>query len=176
MLSKICTLIDDNGIAITGFNHPFGIYARYSVYTKGKTGVVPSEFSFSLDNLRPLGVGPWLTLADHDREAELLADLTAAIRADRRFWVEFNHYVDMLRSKKGICDRDDSGFINFTQDSSKVPPGTIMEKVSALWAQLEVEGYTDGAIEALGRAGYQAWKNPVGDIAVFPPDGSLTGT
>jgi hypothetical protein len=51
-----------------------------------------------------------------------------------------------------------------------------MERVSALWCQLEDEGYTDGAIAALGRAGYQAWKNPVGDIAVFPPDGSLPKT
>ena len=173
MLSRICTLIDDNGMVITGFNHPSGIYARYSVYTKDKTGVVPSEFSFSLDNLRPLGVGPWLTLSDEDREAELLADLTGAIRANRRFWAEFNPYVDMLRSKYGICDRDDSGFIHFTQDSRNASPGAIMEKVSALWAQLEEEGYADGAIEALGRAGYQAWKNPVGDIAVFPPEGSL---
>ena len=173
MLTKICTLIDDNGIVITGFNHPFGIYLRYSVYTKDKTGVVPSEFSFSLDNLRPLGVGPWLTLADEDREAELLADLTGAIRADRSFWAEFNPYVDMLRSRYGICDRDDSGFIHFTKDSRNAPPGAVMEKASALWTQLEAEGYTDGAIEALGRAGYQAWKNQVGDITVIPPDGSL---
>jgi hypothetical protein len=48
-----------------------------------------------------------------------------------------------------------------------------MKKTTALWHQLEAAGYTDGAVEALGRAGYKAWKNPVGDIAVFPPEGSL---
>ena len=176
MLSKIFTLIDDGGLLITGFNHPFGIYARYSVYTKDKTGVHPLEFSFSMDNLRPLGIGPWLTLADEDREAELLADLTRAIRADGCFWADFNRYVDLLRAKYGICDRDSGGFIYFTEDSRNASPGAIMERVSALWTQLEDEGYTDGAIEALGRAGYQAWKNPVGDIAVFPPDGSLPKT
>jgi hypothetical protein len=42
-----------------------------------------------------------------------------------------------------------------------------------MWNQLEEEGYTDGAVEALVRAGYQAWKNPVGDIAVSPLEGSL---
>jgi hypothetical protein len=161
---------------ITGFNHPFGIYARYSVYKKEKTGVRPFEFSFSLNNLRPLGVGPWLTLADDDREAELLADLTGAIRADRRFWSDFNGYVDVLRAIYGICNRDNGGFISFTEDFGNASPGAAIERVSALWRQLEDEGYTDGAIEALGRAGYQAWKNPVGDIAVFPPDGSLPKT
>jgi hypothetical protein len=173
MLSRICTLIDDSGLLITGFNHPFGIYARYSVYKKDKTGVHPCEFSFSLDNLRPLGIGPWATLADEDREAELLADLTAAIRADSRFWTEFNPYVDRLREQYGICGRDKDGFIRFTEDVRNAGPGTILGKASALWKQLEGEGYTDGAIEALGRAGYQAWKNPVGDIAVLPPRGSL---
>jgi hypothetical protein len=176
LLSKIFTLIDDGGLLITGFNHPCGIYARYSVYTKDKAGVRPLEFSFSLDNLRPLGVGPWLTLADDDREAELLADLTGAIRADRRFWADFNPYVDLLRAKYGICNRDDGGFISFTEDFRNASFGETMERVSALWSQLADEGYTDGAIEALGRAGYHAWKNPVGDIAVSPPDGSLSKT
>jgi len=120
-----------------------------------------------------LGVGPWLTLADEDREAELLADLTGAIRADRGFWAEFNAYVDRLRVEYGICDRDKDGFIFFKEHSRNASLGATMEKVAALWAQLENEGYTEGAIEALGRAGYQAWKNSVGDIAVLPPEGSL---
>lgn len=173
MLSSVSKLLDDDGLLISGFNHPFGIYARYAVYKKDKTGVHPCEFSFSLDNLRPLGIGPWLTLADEDREAELLADLTAAIRVDQRFWAEFNSYVDLLRMKYGICRRDNDGFIYFIDEPRTMPPGGIIEKTSALWKQLEEEGYTDGAVEALVRAGYQAWKNPVGDIAVLPPEGSL---
>jgi hypothetical protein len=36
---------------------------------------------------------------------------------------------------------------------------------------MDEEGYLDGAADALGRAGYEAWKNPVGDIAVRPPAG-----
>jgi len=173
MLSKIFTLIADGGLLITGFNHPCGIYARYAVYAKGKADIRPVEFSFSLDNLRPLGIGPWLTLADEDREAELLADLTGAIRNDPSFWAVFAPYVDRLRAEYGICERNRDGFIHFADHSRNAPSGAIMRKVSDLWTQLDDEGYTDGAIEALGRAGYQAWKNPVGDIAVLPPDGSL---
>jgi hypothetical protein len=35
------------------------------------------------------------------------------------------------------------------------------------------DGYTDGAVKALSLAGYQAWRNPMGDIAVLPLNGSL---
>jgi hypothetical protein len=166
-------LLDDDGKLICGFNHPFGIYARYAVYQNGATGMQLSEFSFSPDNLRPLGVAPWLTIQEGDEEAELLADLTGAVRADRIFWPEFNRYVDALQEQHGICRRSDDGFNHFTRAVETAPPHVLLEKTTALWHQLETAGYTDGAVEALCRAGYQAWKNPVGHIAVLPPKGSL---
>jgi hypothetical protein len=173
MRSAMGALLDDGGLLITGFNHPLGIYARYSVRKKEASGTTPCEFAFSPDNLRPLGIGPWVTIKEEDEDAELLADLTGAIRADKRFWTDFNPYVDELREKFGICGRGADGFIHFTEEARTAPPNIIAEKTAALWHQLEKEGYTDGAIEALGRAGYQAWKNKVGDIAVLPPQGSL---
>ena len=173
MRSLMGALLDDGGILISGMNHPFGIYNRYAVYKKDATGISPIEFAFSPDNLRPLGVAPWLTIKDEDEEAELLADLTGAIRADRIFWAEFNQRVDALQEKHGICRRGDDGFNHFTEEAQTAPPNVIMKKTTALWHQLEAAGYTDGAVEALRRAGYKAWKNPVGDIAVLPPEGSL---
>jgi hypothetical protein len=173
MLSSIGALLDEGGILISGFNHPFGIYARYAVYKKDAPGIRPGEFAFSPDNLRPLGIGPWLTIKNDDAEAELLADLTGAIRADRIFWPEFNQYVDALQEKNGICRRSDDGFNYFTEEAQTALPYEIMKKTANLWHQLEAAGCTDGAVEALARAGYKAWKNPVGDIAVLPPEGSL---
>jgi hypothetical protein len=173
LLTAVGALLDDAGILISGFNHPFGIYARYAVYTKNATGIAASEFAFSPDNLRPLGIGPWLTLQEQDEEAELLADLTGAVRADPTFWPEFNRCVDALQAKLGICRRGDDGFNHFTQDAQTALPRVIMERVQDLWHRLDAAGYTDGAIGALWRAGYTAWKNPVGDIAVLPPEGSL---
>jgi hypothetical protein len=163
-------LLDDGGISICGFNHPFGTYARYTVYKKDATGVSPVEFAFSPDNLRPLGVGPWLTINDEDEQAELLADLTGAIRNDRIFWTDFNRCVDASLEKLGICRRGNDGFNHFTTEAQTAPPTALMEKTTELWRQMEAAGYTDGAVEALGRAGCKAWKNPVGDIAVLPPD------
>jgi len=173
MLTAIAKLLDDDGRLMTGFNHPFGIYGRYAVYRKNSVGMVPCEFAFGLDNLRPLGTGPWVTLAEEDKEAELLADLTGAIRMDRTFWTDFNTHVDALQEKFGICRRGDDGFHQFTEEAQTAPPHVILEKTTALWKEVAAAGYTDGAVDALGRAGFTAWKNPVGDIAVWPPEDSL---
>ena len=174
MRLSIGAMLEDGGMLICGFNHPFGIYLRYAVYKKDPAGIRPSEFAFSPDNLRPLGVGPWLTIQDSDEEAELLADLIGVIRSDRIFWPDFNHYVDTLQERHGICVRGVDGYNHFTKEAQTAPPAVMMEKTAALWQQLKAEGYTDGAVAALERAGYEAWKNPVGDIAVLPPEGRLS--
>jgi len=173
MLSSIADRLDDDGQLITGFNHPFGIYARYAVYRKKAARMVPCEFAFGLDNLRPLGTGPWVTLAEEDREAELLADLTGVLRQDPDFWGEFAPYVDDLREKLGIGRRMGDGFLHFTEAVQKAPPQVLLEKTTRLWQQAEADGHAAGAVEALARAGYDAWINPVGDIAVVPPEGAL---
>lgn len=166
-------LLEDGGTLISGFNHPFGIYARYAVYGKGEAGVTPREFAFSPDNLRPLGIGPWVTIEDEDEEADLLADLTGAIRADRTFWPEFNARVDALQAELGLCRRGADGFNRLTPEAEAAPPQVLMEKSAAVWRALVEAGATDGAAAALRRAGYRAWKNAVGDIAVQPPAGAL---
>jgi hypothetical protein len=166
MVLSMGDLLAAGGILISGFNHPFGIYSRYTIHQKDGNGIRPSEFAFSPDNLRPLGVGPWLTIQEADEEAELLADLTRAIRRDRKFWAPFNSYVDALQEKHGICRRGSDGFNHFAEESLGPPPDMMIQKETALWRQLEAEGYTDGAVDALKRAGYNAWKNSAGDIAV----------
>ena len=45
----------------------------------------------------------------------------------------------------------------------------FMRKMAMLWQQMEGEGYPDGVVNVLGQAGYNAWKNAVGDIAIRPP-------
>jgi len=173
MLALIAARLEDEGLLLAGFNHPFGIYARYTVYRKAAAGLAPTEFAFGADNLRPLGMGPWLTLQAEDAEAEFLADLTGAIRADRTFGPDFDRAVDALQAKLGICQREADGFNRFPAEILSAPPAALMEKTRALWRALAAAGYTDGAVAALTRAGYQAWKNPVGDIAVRPPEGAL---
>jgi hypothetical protein len=173
MLAAIAARLADEGLLLAGFNHPCGIYARYTVYRKAAAGLAPVEFAFGADNLRPLGVGPWLALQAEDAEAEFLADLTGAIRSDRAFWPDFNRAVDAQLAELGVCRRGADGFNRFPGEVLNAPPKTLWDKTRALWRTLAGAGYTDGAVAALRRAGYRAWKNPVGDIAVRPPDGAL---
>ena len=173
MLTAMGALLDENGLMMTGFNHPFGIYARYAVYARDAAGIRPREFAFSMDNLRPLGIGPWLTLVEDDREAALLADLTGAIRADRTFWSDFTRRVDALRVQFGIGTRSLDGFLQFTEETRTASPLVVTQKTTALWQQMATEGYAAAAVAALERAGYKAWINAVGDIAVLPPPQSL---
>jgi len=173
MLAAIAGLIEEGGMLLTGFNHPAGIYARYAVFEKNAEGLRPCEFAFSPDNLRPLGTGPWVTLQEDDREAELLATLTRALRSDEIFWGKFDRRVDALQERIGICRREKDGFLRFSDDAQTALSPVIMENTATLWRQMEKEGYTERAVQALCRSGYRAWKNPVGDIAVLPPEGSL---
>lgn len=170
MLAAIGPLIRDGGMLVTGFNHPSGIYARYTVYEKDASGLRPLEFAFSPDNLRPLGTGPWVTLQEADPEAELLADLTRMLRADENFWEPFDRRVDDLQARFGICGRGKDGFLRFSADEQASLSPALMKDTALLWRQMEGEGHTQRAVQALCRAGCPAWMNPVGDIAVLPPE------
>jgi len=47
-------------------------------------------------------------------------------------------------------------------------PRDYLERYARLWRRMDQEGHIDGAVETLKKAGYTAWKNSVGDIAIRP--------
>lgn len=168
LLTAMGPWLTEDGILITGFNHYLGSGARYSVYGKTVDGIAPCEFAFGLDNLRPMGVAPWYTLHPDDGEAAFLADLTAVLRADEIFWPPFNRRVDALLDHHGVCQRGADGFLHFSERPRPLSPEKMILKMVALWQQVEEEQYAQRAAEALARAGWQAWINSAGDIAVKP--------
>jgi len=170
MLLQAGGLLDDNGILIAGTNG-IGVQSRYAVYQKEKDGLFPSEFSFSLDNLGHIAFMPWFTIHKNDPEAMLLAELAGIIRMDRPFWTGFSNRMDELLQSQGICRREADCFLHFPE--KEMSPGDYVKKNVMLWQQIQEEGYTEGAVDILARAGYDAWKNPAGDIAVRPPPNSL---
>ncbi len=101
----------------------------------------------------------------------LLAELARTIRADRSFWPNFSNRTDELLQYQGICQRGTDGFLHFQEE--EISLGEFLGKNAMLWQQMDEEGYPDRAVDALGQAGYDAWRNPVGDIAVRPPADSL---
>ena len=170
LLRQAGRMLAEEGILIAGTNG-FTIDGRYTVYRKKDGGIVPDEFAFGMDNLRTLWLMPWFTIHADDPEAMLLARLTGAIRSDRWFWPQFSARVDELLEAHQICRRQDDGFLHF--QNMETPWIVLLQKHGRIWAQIAQEGYPEGALEALSRAGYTAWKNPVGDIAVRPPDNVL---
>ena len=61
--------------------------------------------NFTLDNLTPIGIATWYTLHGDEREANMLADLCAVLRADADFSAAFSYVNDGLREKHGLCPR-----------------------------------------------------------------------
>ena len=99
----------------------------------------------------------------------MLAELTKTIRADTSFWPEFSLRQDELLKKYGICQRQPDGFLLVPEDEMPLPE--FLQKNALLWQQLAKEGYLDRAVKALEAAGYDAFKNAVGDIAIRPGTG-----
>ncbi len=165
MLLQAEELLHDDGIMIAGTNG-LGIQSRYFVYQKSENGLIPAEFAFGLDNVGHIVFMPFFTIHENDPEALLLADLAGTIRANQSFWPEFSTRQDELLKQHGICQRRSDGFFHFPEN--QMPSSEYIEKAFQLWHQMEEEGYLDGAVNVLGQAGYDAWRNSVGHIAIRP--------
>ena len=163
-------LLDDDGIIITGTNG-FAAQSRYIIYQKGGDGLYPSQFAFSLDNLGHLAIMPWFTIQKNDPEAVLLATCSGKIRSDRSFWPSFSNRLDELLENHNICTREKDGYLHFPKEL--MARDQYILKGAMIWHQMQKEGYTDRAVDVLLQAGFNAWKNSMGDIAVKPPSGSL---
>ena len=170
MLQQAAGLLDDAGILIAGTNG-LSIQSRYTVYQKHAHGISPVEFAFSPDNLGPITFMPWFTIHENDPEAMLLAELSGVIRSHPSFGPAFGNRVDELLQRQSICKRGSDDFLHFEYE--EMTPREYIGKNAMVWRQMEKEGYVDGAVDVLDQAGYEAWKNPVGDIAVRPPADAL---
>ncbi|MCP4693214.1 MAG: hypothetical protein GY859_34550 [Desulfobacterales bacterium] len=171
MMARAGAALDEGGVFLAGTNQFVGAYCRYVVYRKENGRLAPAEFAFSPDVLRPLSMMPWYTIHEDEPEAALLAELARAVRGDREFWGDFTRRVDVLLADHGMCRRGDNGFLLFPRE--RKPPAEAAALMRAIWRQVHDEGYAAGAAEALCRAGYDAFENVVGDVAVRPPAGSF---
>ena len=165
MLSQAGDLLDDNGILIAGTNG-LGVQTRYAIYRKQSDELVMDAFAFGLDNAGHIVFMPFFSIHEKDPEAMLLAELTAVLRRDPGFGPRFGQRQDELLEQHGICRRDAAGFFVFPDEG--MSPAEYLKVNAMIWQQLEDEGYTDRAVRVLQQAGYEAWKNPVGDVAVRP--------
>ncbi len=172
MLAEAGALLAPGGILIAGANLMSGGACQYGVYRRDGRFLEPIEFALSVDNLRSMNVMPWYTLHEDDPEAMMLAEVIRDVRADGPFWRVFTRRLDELMAQYGLFLRDANGFFHAPEDEEPAPD--FAERAARLWRQIDSEGFADGAVNALNRAGYVAWKNPVGDIAFRPSLQALT--
>lgn len=166
MRQQAGALLEEDGLLIAGTSG-FGIDGRYTVYRKVAGAIRPVEFAFGLENLRSVGIMPYFTLHGGDNEATLLAELMRIVRDDRPYWAAFSGRVDQLLAHHAISRRGDDGFL--TPPPEDIPRAELRDRMAALWRQMVGEGFLDRTVELLARAGYEAWHNAAGDIAIKPP-------
>jgi hypothetical protein len=125
--------------------------------------MVPMEFAFTLDNLTPIGVATWYTLHAYEREANMLAELCAVLRADAGFGAAFADVNDRLRAKHGLCRRLPDGYFS---DSLPVENPAAMWHIAGDYSVELDEALADQACRALARTARDARVNEIGHVAV----------
>ena len=159
-------LLVDDGLFICGMNWTKSSYARYCVYQKESGRLVPREFAFGIENVRPIGFIPWYTLHDDDQDVLLLAELVGQLRSDDSFRCSFDRHLDALLADVGICPRGPDGYLGGLPEH--VTPDEVVERFVTLLDRLRASGFTDSAVEVLHAGGREAWRNCVGDVATLP--------
>ena len=154
------------GIFLCGSDGAHTTDARYSVYQEDNGRLVPREFAFSLDNLRPFTMNPWFCLHNGERETYMLANLMGVVRSDERFRSDYDARVDDLLAESRIWERHNDGFL--ASSPNQLPSTQWLSARAAMNARLTREGFADHAVILLNRAGFKAWLNEVGHIAVDP--------
>jgi hypothetical protein len=158
--------LQPGGLFLCGADGLQTFEARYSVYRKEDGNLVPKEFAFSLDNLRPSGVMPWFCLHNDEKETFVLAKVLGILRSDESFRLAYDSRVDELLAENRTLIRQEDGFL--TAPPEPLPASEWLPAFTGMQNKLEQEGFTDRAVSVLKRAGYSAWINPVGHVAVDP--------
>jgi hypothetical protein len=156
------------GLFLCGGDGAKTLEARYSVYRKEHDALIRKEFAFSLDNLRPPTVVTFFCLHDQEKETFELAILLGVLNSDQEFRAAYDLRLDELLAEKNILVRQPDGFLALPPDP--LDPAAWMAARVDIHRQLMDEGFVDRAVAVLKRAGYHAWKNPVGHVAVDPTD------
>ena len=164
--ARVEDLVRDGGLFITGMDHAWTTFARYLVEQKTGGRLRPREFAFSVENVRPLVLVPWLRFHDDDECARRLILCLKRLRADRGFLESFDATMDELCAQTGIAPRRSDGSLGGIDPA--MSQADREQRFQALRSELDRRGFVDAAVESLGRAGIRAWRNCVGHIGVDP--------
>lgn len=165
-LSWLAGCVVDGGISVTGTNWTSSRYARYSVHQAENGTMVPREFAFSIENIRPLELVSVFTLHDDDQDVNLMSKLVGLLRSDTGFRHDIDKRMDELQAEIGFCPRQANGYLgSIPQDADSRVLETAAERIGSA---LEREGFNERAAELLERHGHRSWVNCVGHVAIDP--------
>lgn len=159
-------LVRPGGLFICGNNWAYSTSSRYTVYQEQDGRLVPREFAFSIDNVRPVSIAPWYALHDDSHENICNAEAVGIIRNDDAFRARFDERLDALLAQKGICRRQPDGYLGAAAEP--VTHAVLDDGTAAITQQLDSEGFVDDAVTVLRRAGRHTWRNAAGHIAMRP--------
>ncbi len=165
-LRWIAEILKPGGLFMCGLNWAKSTNSRYTVYRKESERLTPVEFAFSVENLRTLQIVSWFAMHDDDYETCKMAEVLSVLRCDSGFVRDFDKTMDELQSEYGICPRKEDGYLGGVADG--LTPAQLEQGIAAIGDQLDARGYVDRAAAVLRHAGYNAWRNCVGHIAVTP--------
>ncbi|MGH3885346.1 MAG: class I SAM-dependent methyltransferase [Pseudonocardiaceae bacterium] len=169
-LEWACGVLKPGGLFVCGSNWALSTSSRYTVYQEQGGHLVPREFAFSIDNVRPIALAPWYALHDDNLENLCNAEAVGIIRSDDGFRRRFDVRLDELLAQAGVCARGADGYLAGAAEETKLDD--FEEHSADLVEQLDREGFVDDAVRALRRTGRDAWRNGVGHVAMqpVPPD------
>jgi hypothetical protein len=165
-LKWLAETLVDGGVSVTGTDWSSSRFARYSVHQAENGAMVPREFAFSIENVRPLELVALFSLHDDDHDLGLLSKLIGVLRSDDSFRRDIDTRLDELQAEIGFCSRKTNGYLGpMPQGPNAHVLATAAEKIGS---ELEKDGFNERAAELLERQGYRSWVNCVGHVAIDP--------
>ncbi len=162
----IASILKEGGIFTCGMNWARSVYSRYSVFRKENGRLVHKEFSFGLECVRPLEMVPFFAFYDDDVETELQLELIRVLRADDDFMVLLDKRFDEAQAKLDLCPRGDDGRLGGIDEDMAFKD--MEEALVSLQEMANSDELHDGAHKVLEAAGYEVWRNEVGDTSITP--------
>lgn len=150
------------GLFICGRDDAASINAHYTVCRNENGRLVEKEFAFGVELVRQPA---WYTIHEGDRETWRLAELIGVLRSDREFLRDYDARLDKLLAEHKFSLRDENGCLIDHPEAGD--PALRISSYLAIIEALQAE-FTDRAVVALTQAGFNAWRNPVGLVAVTP--------
>jgi hypothetical protein len=165
-LHWMADVLVDGGIFVCGVNATYSGSERYAVYRAENGALVPSEFAFSIENVRPLDAISIFALQDDDRDRALMASLIGIVRSDAPFRDAFDARMDKLVAEYGLGARLPNGYLGPVTGVTE--PKQYLDAAQTIGRTLFREGFNERAAQVLRAHGYSAWVNCVGHVAIDP--------